>query len=355
MNKVSILIVGSRSGGHILPGLTLGKLWACESAAVYFVAENRPLDHALVSKESWLTKSFFLDIMYPLLSRPWYYPWYVWSFVKALFTSWRIIRTHSITRVVALGAYSSVPVCLAAWFSGVPYELYELNAELGKAVSWLQYGAQTISCCFSEALSSVRPRAHKLIPYPLRDLSLGMSQPPSQSSPVREVGTGKGFVLLILGGSQGSQSLSKLVLDWVSLLTPFERAMLFVFHQTGVGEAHVRNEYQRLQVAAEVFNYRDNLASLYLYCDLVVTRGGSGALHEIIYFQKPALIIPLEASTTHHQVANAQAVERRNPEVWRMVRQSEVDRLHKLLYEYLAKVKVNVASVSRASAPLFDQ
>jgi UDP-N-acetylglucosamine--N-acetylmuramyl-(pentapeptide) pyrophosphoryl-undecaprenol N-acetylglucosamine transferase len=355
MKSVSILIVGSRSGGHILPGLTLGRMWAEEGNSVYFVAENRPLDYALVATETWLKKSFFLDIVYPSLLRPWYYLLYGWSFFKALVVSLRILRTYSITRVVALGAYSSVPVCSAAWLLGVPYELYELNAELGRAVTWLQYGAETVSCCFTEALRSVRPRARRLVNYPLRSLSWDVSEMLAQPSTLFELGAKKQLTLFILGGSQGSQSLSKLVLDWVAQLTPCERAVLSIFHQTGGGEACIRDAYKHLQVTAEVFNYRDTLTSIYVLCDVVVTRGGSGALHEIMHFQKPALIIPLEINTTHHQVANAQAVERRNPQLWTMVRQNEVDRLHKLLYGYLAKVGASEVFVAQPSAPLLDQ
>ena len=347
--KNNILIVGSRSGGHILPGLAIGKELYSQGHAVFFVAENRPLDRALIEHETWLTQRFFIQLQPPAVRRVWRYPQYLWVLAQQIISMLRLLKLHHIDRVVGMGGYSSVPVCCAAWLLRVPYELYELNVELGRAIQLLQHGAQKVVCCFPEALHAVRPAAQKLVPYPLRvapgTIQCSALTAHGESSCTR-------FTLFVIGGSQGSQSLGRLVLDWVATLSPQQRTHVHIIHQTGTDEEHIRTQYATLNLSAEVFNYRNSVVSCYLSAHLIISRAGSGALHEIMALQKRAVIVPLESHSTHHQVANAQAVERRNPQQWVMIRQHEVARFHSYLSAQLARVQAKCDVVQQEALPL---
>ena len=67
---------------------------------------------------------------------------------------------------------------------------------------------------------------------------------------------------------------------------------------------------QTTHIPAVVFDYRDAIAPCYVAADLIISRAGAGMLFEILFFEKPSIIIPLEAKTTSHQLDNAYAMTR---------------------------------------------
>lgn len=326
--KKNIVIVGSRSGGHILPGLAKGRELLA-SAHVYFIAEDRPLDRSLIEQESWLAGSIFLKLRIPLVRKWWNYPWYLGQFLTMLAYCMFFLYGRKISRVISMGGYSSVPVCCAAFLLRIPYELYELNAELGKAVSLLRHKAAVVTCCFPEALEEVPMRARQLLEYPVRYTNADIID---SAQARRNIGLQLNrYTVFILGGSQGSQGLSNVIMNWLQSLHVDQRSKIQIIHQTGEHIRVVRDCYKELSVEAVLFDYADNLISYYCAADLVVTRAGSGALHEIMYLKKRALIVPLETITTHHQVSNAQSVQKRDPERWTMIRQYDHERIYAFL------------------------
>lgn len=331
----SIVVVGSRSGGHILPGLAKGREYGKKGLRVYFIAEDRPLDRGIIEQESWLAGSIFLKLQAPLLHKWWKYPWYACHFFKMFTYCLFFLYSHKISRVISMGGYSSIPVCCAAWVLRIPYDLYELNAELGRAVAWLRYRAAVVICCFPEALEDVPAHARHMQEYPVRykhdDLidsvqarcAIGLQ-------PHR-------YTLFVLGGSQGSQSLSQVIITWLKNMDAEQRSKIQIIHQTGEYIHEVRASYQELSVEAVLFDYSDTIISYYSAADLVVTRAGSGALHEVMELKKCALIVPLETTTTRHQVSNAQSVQKRDPERWKMIRQYDQEQLYEFLNAQIPK------------------
>jgi UDP-N-acetylglucosamine:LPS N-acetylglucosamine transferase len=55
----------------------------------------------------------------------------------------------------------------------------------------------------------------------------------------------------------------------------------------------------------------------------VITRAGSGTIFELEFFAKKSLLIPLESSSTAHQVDNAHASAIKRPDLFSVVHQQE--------------------------------
>ena len=49
----------------------------------------------------------------------------------------------------------------------------------------------------------------------------------------------------------------------------------------------------------------NNIAALMQNCDLVISRSGAGAINELMYTQKPSILIPFPNSKNNHQEKNA--------------------------------------------------
>lgn len=70
--------------------------------------------------------------------------------------------------------------------------------------------------------------------------------------------------------------------------------------------------YKKNNIDAFVFDYSDNLLDFYNASDLIISRAGAGTLSEIHFFNKQALIIPLQGVAFDHQVKNARCYEDKN-------------------------------------------
>ncbi len=120
---------------------------------------------------------------------------------------------------------------------------------------------------------------------------------------------GKKPLILILGGSQGAQSINNLVLEILpELTTSFE-----LLHQTGPDNfKEVKNESEAL-IGKQLKKYyhlypffqEEELKHALAASDFIISRAGSGALFEIASVKKPALLIPLPRSANNHQSKNA--------------------------------------------------
>ena len=110
-------------------------------------------------------------------------------------------------------------------------------------------------------------------------------------------------VLMIMGGSQGAQSVNEAVRKHLDeLLRDFR-----VIHLCGAGkyDASLDNVEGYRQ-----FEYvKDDLKHLFAAADVIVSRAGANAIFEILALQKPNLLIPLSVGTRGDQILNARSFE----------------------------------------------
>ena len=73
--------------------------------------------------------------------------------------------------------------------------------------------------------------------------------------------------------------------------------------------------YINNNISHKLVNYisdLEDLSSVYNVADLIITRAGAGALAEVKFFNKPAIIIPHKTNNTNHQIYNAQELAKNN-------------------------------------------
>jgi UDP-N-acetylglucosamine--N-acetylmuramyl-(pentapeptide) pyrophosphoryl-undecaprenol N-acetylglucosamine transferase len=327
--------VAGASGGHIIPGVIYMQSEAHkEGAQVLFFSTNTRFDQSILGHYS----THFIHCSLPVIPVPgkkvWRYPIFAYRALQAFMISLRALRRYRVERVVSMGGFISVPVCLAARFLQIPVHLYELNAVPGKAVRWLAPIAQTILVCFPEAAIFFDSRKVHRVDYPLR---FGVGDTMSREAARAHFGiTSSKKIVLVLGGSQGSQALNRLVKRF------FEKNVLTdsaVIHQTGSTQGDPKKEfdhfYKEQGVEAVVFAYTHELNIAYEAADLVISRAGAGSLFELLFFQKKSIIIPLEASAEAHQLENALSMCARYPKLFTLVRQTDAERNPALLYDLI--------------------
>jgi UDP-N-acetylglucosamine--N-acetylmuramyl-(pentapeptide) pyrophosphoryl-undecaprenol N-acetylglucosamine transferase len=113
--------------------------------------------------------------------------------------------------------------------------------------------------------------------------------------------------LLVLGGSQGAQSLNSALPE--VLRRRGARLPVEVRHQCGAKHFdQARAAYMRANIEADVVPFEDDMARAYAWADLVICRSGALTLAELAAAGVPAILVPFPHAVDDHQTRNAEAM-----------------------------------------------
>jgi UDP-N-acetylglucosamine--N-acetylmuramyl-(pentapeptide) pyrophosphoryl-undecaprenol N-acetylglucosamine transferase len=219
------------------------------------------------------------------------------------------------------GGLVSLPIVLAARAARVPVYLWDGNVVPGRVNRLLAGWSQRIGATFVASLPRL-PRGRTHVPGdPLRASLLRWRSGDARGA----LGLGAGPVVLVSGGSQGSDRINEALLG---ALPAILRAATVV-HLTGSGHL-ARSEARRASLPSELAAryhahayLRDDMGAAIAAADIVVGRAGASSISEALAFGKPLVLVPFGASAEAHQTANARAVEETGAAV--VIREAELD------------------------------
>ncbi|MCM3749847.1 undecaprenyldiphospho-muramoylpentapeptide beta-N-acetylglucosaminyltransferase [Paenibacillus pasadenensis] len=203
--------------------------------------------------------------------------------------------------VFSLGGFVSVPVVIGARWNGVPVVIMEPDLHPGLANRISRRFARIMCTTFKETVRNDRLGDKKLVyvgPIIKEQLKHG-----SRARGIYACGfVSDKPILLVMGGSQGADRINAIVRESLpKLLSSFQ-----VVHICGHGKTDSsipsKEGYVQLEYA------HDELPDLLAMADVVVSRAGSGAIHELLTLRKPMLLIPhTDGGARKGQLANAQS------------------------------------------------
>ena len=320
----TICFVAGRSGGHLLPAITLAQHHKEQQPndQIIFITTTATLDQAIIKQHPLITHHVMLDLG-TIPKRIWHYPSYFFKLVTAFFKCCIVLKKQSVTKIVSTGGYLLLPTSIAAKLLSIPITLYELNALPGKAVKVLAPLAHTIYTCFASAQEFLPKQkcAHCSYPIKFREHDKLVQKDvlkKLQFSPERKT-------IFVLGGSQGSVFINRTIHNWLER-NKHVYEKLQIIHQTGNhDEIDWQAFYEEKNIPAHVFVYTNTLSDYYNAADIIICRAGAGTLFEIVFFNKRCITIPLETQSTNHQISNAQAMMQQHPNLITMVTQKELE------------------------------
>lgn len=334
MNKKNVCFAAGKTGGHILPCLIIAQKHKEDNpeSDILFVSTDAPLDASILNNQSSISHHVALPLG-KFSPQPIYrHVQILWRLMHSFGISLYHLRKNKIEKIISTGGLVALPVCLAAMFLRIPIELYELNAIPGKAIKALAPITHAIYICFTQAAQHFPGYASTYTPYPVRFNNTHKQMGKEQSCTELGLDPHK-KTLFIMGGSQGSVQLNTAIKDYIETSKNLDN--LQIIHQTGSHDQTNWHElYAQKNIPALVFAYRDAVAPCYAAADLVISRAGAGMLFEILFFEKPSIIIPLEAKTTSHQLDNAYAMNTERPDLFTVIRQDALTN-QKALSTYL--------------------
>ncbi len=213
--------------------------------------------------------------------------------------------------VFSKGGYASFPAVFAARFLRIPVVIHESDTVPGKVNKWSGKFAQRIAVSYPEAGEYFSKEKVAYTGNPIRK-ELAM---PLKEGAFEFLKLERGVpVILVLGGSLGSQIINDTIIDAIPTLVKNYQ----IIHQTG--KRNLRDVVGRTSAMLlnnphkdryKVYDYLDVLAMRMAAgtADIVVSRAGS-AIFEIASWGVPSILIPIADSNGDHQRKNAFAYAR---------------------------------------------
>jgi len=207
--------------------------------------------------------------------------------------------------VYSKGGYGSFPVSLACLFLRTPLILQESDVAPGLASKISSKWAVEIFTSFPNTEYFPKDKIICMGNPIRKELLKGEKRKALELLKMK----GNKTVLLILGGSLGSQRINSIILEILpDLIKNFE-----IIHQTGKENFKLVEPEAKAILGKEQSKYyhgfgflnEEQLKHALCASDLVISRAGSSALFEIAGAKKPAILIPLAESAQDHQSKNA--------------------------------------------------
>ena len=300
---MKIMLFSGGSGGHLVPAMALAEQLESEDRC-FFVSTRRPVDQILSADGSRSVKweTVGLQPFAPL--RRWFSPWYLACQIQAVGKIRSMIRGARPDVVVGFGGYLSAVGVMAARGAGIPTVIHEQNVLPGRANRLLAWVADAVAVSFPETRRHL-PKGMKVeeTGNPMRIRAGSATAARARA----ELGfEPKRPVLLVMGGSQGSRTINRLVLGMWEQIPATRRQELQVLHLAGPQEAgFVERAYRGLGgVKAVVVPFLHQMDLALAAATLAVSRAGATGIAEMAVMGVPSILIPYPHAGGH-QRANA--------------------------------------------------
>ncbi|MCI6156539.1 undecaprenyldiphospho-muramoylpentapeptide beta-N-acetylglucosaminyltransferase [Peptoniphilaceae bacterium SGI.137] len=305
-----IVLTGGGSAGHVAVNLALIPVLQADGWEISYIGSKKGIENDLIAD--------FPDVSFYAISTGKLRRAMDFSsirenikdsgrFLKGIGQARRLLKDLRPDVIFSKGGFVSVPVVIAGWQLGIPVIAHESDVTPGLANRMSFPFIREIMLTFEKTANYVpAKKAHYLGPI-LRDSIRNGSR---EEGLIRYGLDGKKPILLILGGSLGAASLNRAV--WNNLDALLER--FDIVHGVGAGKGDsslVRPGYIQLDYI------KAGMADALAMSDLILSRAGSNAIFEFLYYHKPMILVPYIVGSRGDQVINAEQFRKAGyAEVW---------------------------------------
>ena len=313
---MKILLAGGGSGGHFYPLIAvaraLRRVAEQENIAKieFFLTADEPVDPGMLLEE----RIVFIKIPAGKLRRYFSFKHFGDSIktLTGIFSAfWKLYKLVPDV-IFSKGGYASFPVLVAAKILGIPVLIHESDTVPGMVNQWAGNWVNRIAVSFEESLQYFEGKNIALVGNPVRPQIIGGNMAEAIDYFKLEEGIP---VILILGGSQGSERLNETILTGLADMVKKYQ----IIHQTGknnfmdvTGRADILLEKIDLKHRYHAFPFFEEgeLRNASKAASIVASRAGAGSIFEIAAWGLPAILIPLPSAAQDHQRENAYAYAR---------------------------------------------
>ena len=288
-----IVFTGGGTVGHVTLNLLLIPKFIKEGWQVHYVGDKHGIEYQEIQKSG-------LDVTFHSVATGKLRRYFSWQnlfdgfkVVWGIFQSLGIMLKVRPQALFSKGGFVSVPPVIAARLSGVPVYVHESDLSIGLA-NKIAYKCATKMYATFEQPSSLTKIEHV---GAVTKVGSQESVPPQELEEIRQYFDKELPTLLFVGGSAGAKVFNDFVSQNQAALTEHYN----IINLTGDASLDVLSE--RLFRRAYVTDLYQPLMDL---ADVVVTRGGSNTIFELLAMAKLHIIVPLGREASRgDQIENA--------------------------------------------------
>lgn len=288
-----IVFTGGGTVGHVTLNLLLIPKFIKEGWQVHYIGDKHGIEYQEIQKSG-------LDVIFHSVATGKLRRYFSWqNLLDGFKVVWGIFQSLGImlkVRPQALfskGGFVSVPPVIAARLSGVPVYVHESDLSIGLA-NKIAYKCATKMYATFEQPSSLTKIEHV---GAVTKVGSQESVPPQELEEIRQYFDKELPTLLFVGGSAGAKVFNDFVSQNQTALTEHYN----IINLTGDASLDVLSE--RLFRRAYVTELYQPLMDL---ADVIVTRGGSNTIFELLAMAKLHIIVPLGREASRgDQIENA--------------------------------------------------
>ncbi len=294
-----LLIAAGGTGGHVFPALAVGAAWQRLYPEVPLWWVGRPGTR----EEGWVAP---LGIPYVGVhsagwqrQRPWRNLALLYRLPLGYFQLLGVFRRWPVGVVFTTGGY---PGLLPGWIASrrrIPLALQELNSTAGRTIRWLARRAGVVFSAFPELRGL--PAGVKVVwsGVPVRFTEADRERYTPEVARQRLGFAPERPLILVLGGSQGSSTLNRMV---AAALSWWGKQPVSILWQVGAAVPAIPMAEAHIQVRPFI----TDMAAAYRAATVVVSRAGGSTLGELTWWGKAAVLVPSPYVAEDHQRRNAE-------------------------------------------------
>ncbi len=333
-SAATYIFAGGGTGGHLFPGIAVAHQLLADDpgSRIVFVGSTRAIESMIVSEHHFEHQVLPVEPSTTLKRNPFRF---LWQNGRACRQASRLLLELQPTAVIGLGGFASAPLVWAASRLKIPVVLLEQNVIPGRTTRWLCRFANRV--CISFEQSRLRLRATSDVVMTGNAVREQIAVLYDRAAPLSADLTSRTIRLLILGGSQGAESLNDAVVSAIRQLKG-DRILWKIAHQSGPRQAaQIAEAYRELGISAVVEPFFRDMPGEYANADWIISRAGATTLAELACAGLPMILLPYPQSADDHQRANAQVF---------------VDQGAAMMVEHVEPKEDTAANLARAMAAL---
>ena len=302
---MNVIFAGGGTGGHLIAGLSIAQEISSRfpGANIIFFGTSKKGESGYIGKSGYEFKQIKACKFTSFIRLP---VFIIVSLIGIIHSLINIIRIKP-DIIIGLGGYGSALPVVAAYVTGVPIVLIEQNVIPGRANLIMARWVDVILCHWESTKKRFK-RGHVCVTgVPIRN-GIVENEAAIDKNPFGLTSQGK--TLLVMGGSQGSQAINKVILQSIPKLKALIPD-LQIIHLTGKqGYNEAKAIYDNMGISSFVSEFSDDIGIAYSLSDLVICRAGANTIAEISAVGIPAILIPYPYATDNHQYWNAYELSR---------------------------------------------
>lgn len=290
-----ILFTGGGTGGHIYPNLAIMDLLKNKYELIYMGSKNS-MEQKVVSPNYKFYAITTVKLKRSLSIKNLIIPF---KLIAGINQAKKILKKEKPDLIFSKGGFVSIPVIIAGHLLKIPCLTHESDITLGLANKIIKNKCKYVLTSFEQTSNSLNNGIYTGSPIRKEIVNASVNNFNSKY----KLNNNKPNIL-IFGGSLGSKTINEFIFQNINILTKKYN----IYHIVGKNNSFnisIPNYFQ--------YEYVKDIQDLLVGVDMVITRGGSNALFELLTLKKPMLIIPLSKRESRgDQILNAEYFKSKN-------------------------------------------